>query len=184
MMMTMTTNKLLFLQLKRISLHLWGVDRCSFFQTHVSQARNTPEHEHRPSCAKPTQLVSVDGTPSWGKQAQLSSLLDLIHGLSVHPLMDRQPPPSHGSFVLIAGGNFKLLASCTETLLIENFKFLVLLCNSCTKIETTEHGFWSHPGQKYQLVAPRSKVPNRNFAHTVAKISKKSWRETFYTSSA
>ncbi len=46
--------------------------------------------------------------------------LNPIHGLLVH---QSELTPSHGSFVLNVHGNFKFLASCTETLLTENCKF-------------------------------------------------------------
>ncbi len=42
--------------------------------------------------------------------------------------------------------------------------------NGRTMVESTEHGFWSHPSQKYQIEI---------FGHRAANTDKKSWRETF-----
>ncbi len=68
------------------------------------------------------QLGALVWTALRAEENGLGLPLDLIHGLSVH---QSEPPPSHGSFVLSVDGNFKFLASCSETLLTENLKFLV-----------------------------------------------------------
>ncbi len=56
--------------------------------------------------------------------------------------------------------------------------------NSRTTVESTEHGFWSPPGQKYQLVTPRSKVRIGIFGHRATKTGKKSRKKTLRTTDA